>query len=426
MRRVLVIGNSGSGKTTLASRLARDEGMAHLDLDTLAWLPTDPPTRRDLAASAGEIRRFTAGHDRWVIEGCYADLAQLASGDATELVFLNPGVEACVRHCRARPWEPHKYPSREAQDRNLAMLIDWVRRYDERDDPCSLAAHRALYDAFEGSKRELREDLMDVDPDQRAGARAYDDLFVPALVGAWAPVIADAAGIGPGERVLDVACGTGVAAREAARRTGGGFVAGVDPNAGMLAVAREHGGPIDYRQASAERLPFADASFDAVLCQFGLMFFADRPAAIAEMRRVVRPGGRLAAAVWGAIEAIPAFAAELALFERAAGPAAAGALRAPFILGDVAGLAALFEAAAVPRPQVSAHVGAARFPSIRTLVEADLRGWLPIMGVHLEEDVIARTLADADAAIGPHVTVEQGGGVTFPTSVLIVRQGVPC
>lgn len=266
---------------------------------------------------------------------------------------------------------------------------------------------------------------MDATPDQLAGARAYDDVFVPALTGVWAPVVAQAAGVGPGDRVLDVACGTGVVAREAARRVGpGGSVTGVDPNAGMLAVARDHGASIAYHQGRAEDLPFADASFDVAVSQFGMMFFEDPAAAIAEMRRVVRPGGRLAVAVWATIDAIPAYAAELALFERVAGPPAAGALRAPFALGDPLALGALFEAPGVPPPQVSTHVGAARFPSIGTLVAADLRGWLPIMGVHLPEDVITRTLAEADAAIGPHVTREQDGSVTFATSVLVVRQGV--
>src|SRR6188508_1272200 len=134
MRRVLVVGNSGSGKSTLAAALARDEGLAHLDLDPLAWLPTDPPTRRDLADSERDIRRFTAQHAAWVVEGCYADLARLLIGVATELIFLNPGVDACVRHCQARPWEPHKYPKRVAQDANLSMLIEWVRGYPRRDD----------------------------------------------------------------------------------------------------------------------------------------------------------------------------------------------------------------------------------------------------------------------------------------------------
>ena len=155
--RVLIVGNSGSGKTTLAARLAREHGLAHLDLDPLAWLPTDPPTRRDVRDSAHDILAFTRQHEGWVIEGCYADLVRLLVHEATELVFLNPGVEACVAHCQARRWEPHKYPTREAQDANLAMLVAWVRGYPDRDDACSLTAHRALYDAFGGPKREVRE-----------------------------------------------------------------------------------------------------------------------------------------------------------------------------------------------------------------------------------------------------------------------------
>jgi adenylate kinase family enzyme len=153
--RVLIVGNSGSGKTTLARTLAARDALAHLDLDSLAWLPTPPPTRRPLAESVAAIGAFTAIHEAWVIEGCYADLATAVAGQATELVFLNPGVEACVRHCRARPWEPHKYESREAQDRNLEFLVAWVRAYADRDDVCSLSAHRRLFEAFAGSKREV-------------------------------------------------------------------------------------------------------------------------------------------------------------------------------------------------------------------------------------------------------------------------------
>ncbi len=441
MRRVLIVGNSGSGKTTLARALTREHGLAHLDLDTLAWLPTEPPTRRDLADSAQEIRRFTARHDTWVIEGCYADLARLLQADATELIFLNTGVEACERHCRARPWEPHKYANAEAQDANMAMLLDWVRSYPTRDDSCSLTAHRALYEAFDGPKREVREVSMDATPEQIAGARAYEALFVPSLIGPFAPIVADAAGIRPGDRVLDVACGTGVLTREAARRSGpSGRVSGLDANPGMLAVAREQAAaapasaamvpeaPIEWHQDRAESLPFADASFDVVTSQFGLMFFSDRAGAIAEMRRVLRPGGRLAVAVWTAIDAIPAFAAELALFERLAGAAAADALRGPFSLGDTAALAQLFAATARPaasRVEITTHASVARFASVRTLVEADLRGWLPIIGVHLPEPVIADTLAAADAALAPYVTREPDGAVTFPTSAHVVRWSRP-
>jgi adenylate kinase family enzyme len=151
MPRYVVIGNSGSGKSSLAQRLV----LPHLDLDTLAWYPTTPPARRPLAESARTIDAFVDEHRDWVIEGCYADLAALALPHATELVFLNPGVDACTKNAHARPWEPHKYATREAQDANLTMLIDWIRAYETRTDELSLAAHRALFDGYAGAKCEL-------------------------------------------------------------------------------------------------------------------------------------------------------------------------------------------------------------------------------------------------------------------------------
>lgn len=153
--RYAVLGNSGSGKSTLARRLAARGALAHLDLDTLAWQSVTPPRRRALADSTAEITAFMAAHERWVIEGCYADLVAAVLPRATRLVFLNPGIEACVANARQRPWEPHKYPSQEAQDDNLAMLIRWIRGYEARRDVFSLAAHRALFDGFSGDKLEL-------------------------------------------------------------------------------------------------------------------------------------------------------------------------------------------------------------------------------------------------------------------------------
>ena len=149
--RLLVFGNSGSGKSTLARRT----GLPHLDLDTLAWEPRTPPARRPLVASAREINAFVRANETWVIEGCYADLLALAAPRCTRMIFLNPGVEACVAQAKARPWEPHKYASKDAQDANLAMLIDWIRAYPRRIDEFSLAAHRALFDGFPGDKSEL-------------------------------------------------------------------------------------------------------------------------------------------------------------------------------------------------------------------------------------------------------------------------------
>ena len=155
MARLVLLGNSGSGKSTLADRLAHATHSPRLDLDTLAWEPGSPPRRRPLADSVTAIEAFTASGEAWVIEGCYADLLAAVLPRCTRLVFLNPGIEACVANARSRPWEPHKYPSRAAQDANLEMLVGWIREYVRRGDEFSLTAHRALFDRFGGEKVEL-------------------------------------------------------------------------------------------------------------------------------------------------------------------------------------------------------------------------------------------------------------------------------
>ena len=264
---------------------------------------------------------------------------------------------------------------------------------------------------------ESRQDAVDA-------AKAYEALFVPALFGQWAPIVADAAHIGPGERVLDVACGTGILAREAARRVGAsGRVAGIDASAGMIAVAGGLASGIDWREGVAESLPFPDGSFDAVVCQFGLMFFADRCLGLREMIRVSAPGGRLALAVWDSLESNPAYASEVALLERTAGRRAADALRAPFVLGDRKELTGLLEEAGLARAAITTHRGTARFPGVRTMVEADLRGWLPVMGVHLTEDQIAGLLREAERDLRAYAAAD--GRVTFDLSAHLVTATIP-
>lgn len=131
----------------------------------------------------------------------------------------------------------------------------------------------------------------------------YERYFVPAIGGPLAHDLMEIAGLRSGERVLDVACGTGAVTRLAAERVGEtGAVTGLDINPGMLEVARSVAPPdveIDWRQGSAESMPLPDESFDVVLCQLGLQFVADRPAALREMRRVLAPGGRLVLSVTG-------------------------------------------------------------------------------------------------------------------------------
>jgi SAM-dependent methyltransferase len=255
-------------------------------------------------------------------------------------------------------------------------------------------------------------------------AHAYEALMVPALFGEWATRVADAAQIEPGQRVLDVACGTGILAREAALRTGPtGLVAGLDVSPGMLAVARQLTPAVKWREGAAESLPFPDESFDAVVSQFGLMFFSDRRQALREALRVLDSGGRLAVAVWDSLENNPAYAAEVALLERLAGRAAADALRAPFVLGDRDDLSTLFADAGVASAAVATGQGRARFPSVGVMVEADLRGWLPIMGVVLPEAQIARILEEAEADLRPYVTPD--GTVEFDTSAHVVTGSRP-
>jgi len=257
---------------------------------------------------------------------------------------------------------------------------------------------------------------------QVAAAKAYEALFVPALFGQWASRVVDAATLASGQSVLDVACGTGVLAREARLRTGPtGYVAGLDPSVGMLSVAKELCPSVDWRPGSAESMPFSDASFDAVVSQFGLMFM-DRDRAIREMLRVLKPYGCLVVAVWDTVQNIPAYAAEIALVERLAGTRAADALRAPFVLGDRELLTEMFNGAGACSVTIRTAKGVAQFPSIRAMVEADLRGWLPVMGVSLTEREISRILKEAEGALGSYVT--DGGRVVFnvPAHLVTARK----
>ena len=154
MQRILIFGNSGSGKSTLAKKYSNEHSLPHLDLDGLAWLDTNPPERKPLKDSADLINTFISKNKNWVIEGCYSDLLNIVENNATKVIFLNPGIDICINNCKARPWELHKYKTAEEQDKNLGMLLQWVRDYSNRKDEFSLNSHTALFEQFRGSKVE--------------------------------------------------------------------------------------------------------------------------------------------------------------------------------------------------------------------------------------------------------------------------------
>jgi adenylate kinase family enzyme len=153
--RLAILGNSGSGKSTLARQLAALQDLEPLDLDTLAWEPGQIAVPRDPAAALADVAALCPARQAWVIEGCYADLIGATLPTWPILVFLEPGLATCLAHCRARPWEPHKYPSKTEQDEKLAFLLTWVKAYYTREGPMSLRAHQALFEVYEGPKRKL-------------------------------------------------------------------------------------------------------------------------------------------------------------------------------------------------------------------------------------------------------------------------------
>ncbi|MFT3808211.1 shikimate kinase [Arenimonas sp.] len=155
--RIAILGNSGSGKSTLARWLAARAGAAMLDLDTVAWEPGRIAVPRSPAEAQADVRAFCAASANWVVEGCYAGLIAVAIEHGARLLFMNPGRTQCEANCRARPWEPHKYASREEQDQRLAFLLEWVAGYYTRDGEMSLAGHRACFEAYAGSKTEVTE-----------------------------------------------------------------------------------------------------------------------------------------------------------------------------------------------------------------------------------------------------------------------------
>ena len=235
--------------------------------------------------------------------------------------------------------------------------------------------------------------------------------MVPAVFRPWADDLVAAAAPGPDERVLDVACGTGIVARLAAQRVGGaGQVVGLDISPSMLAMARAAApsAAIEWQEGSATELPFPDGAFDLVLCQQGLQYFPDRPAALREMRRVLTPGGRLALSVFCSS---PGHAALHEALVPSLGQETATLALEPVALGDEGELRALLLGAGFPDPAIHRAQRTARFPSADGFLQYYLASRFASAIARLSSADRAALEAAAHAALRPLVRAD---GLALP------------
>jgi ubiquinone/menaquinone biosynthesis C-methylase UbiE len=197
-------------------------------------------------------------------------------------------------------------------------------------------------------------------------AGLYERYLVPSLFAPWAATLVEQAALQPGQRVLDVACGTGAVTQLAAQQVGPtGKVVGLDLTPGMLAIARTRSAAatsIEWHEGSAEALPFPDASFDVVLCQQGVQFFPNRVAALREMRRVLVPGGKLWLSVWRAMQYNLFFTTLADAIARHVSAQVAAASGGPFMLGDAEELRAVVTEAGFHDVRVRIAMRLVRWP----------------------------------------------------------------
>jgi ubiquinone/menaquinone biosynthesis C-methylase UbiE len=252
-------------------------------------------------------------------------------------------------------------------------------------------------------------------------AELYESAFVPAFFAQWAPRLCEAAGVRPGQRVLDVACGTGIVARAAADRVGlGGRVVGVDLNEAMLAVARRVCPGVTFHRGDAGALPVEDESFDVALSQMALMFFPDRAGALRELRRVVVPGGTIGLLVPGRLDAQAAFAPFVAMAARHAGPEAMDLLSTYFVCGDLDALTAAVVAAGLEVITASTGEGTYRAPSVDAFVTTEVES-TPLVE-RLTAETYGRLRAGAHDVLAPFTTVDGAVEAPFEVNVVVARR----
>lgn len=254
-------------------------------------------------------------------------------------------------------------------------------------------------------------------------AEIYHSCFVPTIVAPWVERTLVLAAPQPGQRLLDVACGTGAVTLRAAKLIGPiGQVVGLDLSPEALAVARSldgqtGGAKIEWREGSADSLPFADGGFDLVTCQFGAMFFSDRAAALKEMRRVLAPGGRLVLTTWDLLDKNPGNAAMAQAWKERVSAEHAAKLNPAHSLSDPAEVRGLLAAAGFVQIEVQIQTDRARFASPQALV----CGYGALSGLEADERLRDALCADVTRLLDAYCSAD---GLDYPTGAVLARTSV--
>ena len=241
----------------------------------------------------------------------------------------------------------------------------------------------------------------------------YERYMVPAIFARWSQVLLELVAPKPGERVLDLACGTGVVGRMTVPMVQpGGGVCGVDFNAAQIATARNMDPSIDWREGNAGSLSFADQEFDLVVCQQGFQFFPDRVQAVREIHRVLKPGGRVGIAVWSSIENSPGYLALAHALGRTVGSSAEGLLDELFALSDVEEVRRMFVNGGFPDAIVMSPSKDAIFASAEEFTRALVVGSIMRRtNAQFSEEILSLLAADVAAEMESYIGEN---GLIFP------------
>lgn len=252
----------------------------------------------------------------------------------------------------------------------------------------------------------------------------YEELFVRSLFATWTKHLIIAGQVKDSDHVLDVACGTGILARDVLPVVGQfGRVLGVDPAVGMIETARKLVPQISWFLGKAEKLEWNNESFDCVLSQFGMMFFEDKELAATEMYRVLKPGGRLALSVWSGIEENPAYSEIISILQNRVGAEAADPVAKPFSLSNYQQVVDWLSVAGFEVIKTEIKVETACFPSTGHIIEAEIFGWLPHYGIELPEGQLVDIIKESTIALSKYET--STGKAKFPTTGVIISARKP-